>query len=818
MQNLRYAFRSLKSAPGLSLTIVLTLALGIGATTAVFSLVEGILLRPLPFRDPSQLVLIGDRLEQGRGTSVTAREIDTYDTATNAFASQGGYIPASYELSGAAIPEEINAARFTAKVFPTLGVQPILGRVFTQQEENEHQSVAVISYALWQTRYHGDPNILGTILVLDRRPYTTIGVMPRSFQFPLEDGRLEQAQLWVPLSLTPEELSDQHAGFWGYQIVARVKDGITLSQASDDTNRVSQQVMRSLPPGQTQIHIRGQVIPLFEYGVSEVRPLLRTLFLCVSIVLLIACVNASGLLLVRAIRRRAEYAIRLALGAGSRAVVRESIFEGLLLGVAGGILGLGFASLIVRTALQLLPETMPRIDSISLDGTVVSFGLLVALATGALCSCAPAFAALKVNLAESLKENARTGSTPHARLRSALVVSEIAIALVLVTTSAAFLRSFQKMRAVDPGFRPDHVLSALYLLPLQQYPTTTTTDSFNLAVLDHLTAKPGVTAAGVTTSMPASDMSAMSAYTIEGQTPDTWKLKFAAFGTIYGDYFRAMDIPLIEGRYFDEDDRTHAPLVAIVNQTMANHCWPGERAVGKRMHVGAPKKPSPWMTVVGVVADTKIGSRDDPSNEQWYTPAQQTASLYDAGFDGKLSNPTSGYITLRSALPPDHMIKTLRASVAEVDPLLALQQVQTMNEAIANVEAPRRFNTGLISVFAAGALLLTITGIYAVIAFSVSQRTQEIAIRMALGAQRQNVARLVLISGTKLAVLGCILGLLGSAAASQIVSSFLFEVSATDPLIYAVSALLMIAIAIGASAIPAIRAASADPLEALRSS
>ncbi|MGH9496861.1 MAG: ABC transporter permease [Candidatus Sulfotelmatobacter sp.] len=817
MHNLRYAFRSLKNAPGLSLIVILALALGIGATTAVFSLVEGILLRPLPFRDPSRLVLIGDRLGEGHGTTVTAREINTYATATNAFASQGGYITAGFELSGGATPEEINAARFTASVFPTLGVQPILGRVFTPQEENARQPLAVISYALWQTRFHGDPNILGSALSLDRKPYTIIGVMPRSFQFPLEDGRLEQAQLWVPLSLTPEELSDQYAGFFAYRIVARLKDGVTLSQAGDDANRVSQQVMRNMPAGQTQIHIRGQVIPLLEYGVGEVRPLLRTLFLCVSVVLLIACVNVAGLLLVRAIRRRAEYAIRLALGAGSRAVVRESLFEGLLLGAAGGILGMGFAALIVRAALQLLPESMPRIDSISLDGAVVSFGLLLALATGALCSFAPAFAALKVNLTESLKENARTGSTPHARLRSALVVSEIAIALVLVTTSAAFVRSFQKMCAVDPGFRPDHVLSALYQLPLQQYPTTATSDSFNLAVLDRLASKPGVTAVGVTTSLPASDISVKSGYTFEGQTENTWKLKFAAFGTIYGDYFRTMDIRLLEGRYFNQDDRANAPLVVIVNQTMAKNCWPGESAIGKRLHVGGPKKKSPWMTIIGVVANTRIGSRDEPSGEQWYTPAQQPASLYDTGFDGKLTDSAGGYITVRSALPPEQMVRTLRASVAQVDPLLALQQVQSMTEAISSVETPRRFNTGLITVFAVGALLLAISGIYAVIAFSVSQRTQEIAIRMALGAQRQNVARLVLISGAKLAVLGCFLGLLGSVAASQIVGSFLFEVSATDPWIYAASALLMIAMALAASAIPAIRAASADPMQALRS-
>src|SRR5258708_6531251 len=454
-QNLRFAFRQLRKATGFAVTVVLTVALGIGGTTAIFSLVEGILLRPLPFSNPDRLVLLGDHLGGGTSTSVTAREIGTYSNATSAFSSLGGYITANYEVSGGAIPEQVNAARFTAGVFPTLGVRPILGRVFTQQEEDAHQPLAVISYALWLNRYQRDPHVLGTSIALDRKIYSIVGVMPSSFEFPLEDGRLDQAQLWIPMSLTSDELSDQHAGFWGYQMVARLKDNVTLAQAAQDADRVAKQIMRNLPVAQSAIPIKGDVTPLLEYDVAEARPLLRTLFFAVSIVLLIACVNVAGLLLVRAIRRRREYAVRLALGARSGVIIRESVFECLLLSLAGGLLGLAFAAIAIRTALHLLPDSLPRINSISIDATVSAFALLIALATGALCSLAPAFAALRTNLTETLKEVVRsgTGAASHTWLRSALVVSEIGIALVLPTVSGAFLGSLQRMRAVDPGFR-----------------------------------------------------------------------------------------------------------------------------------------------------------------------------------------------------------------------------------------------------------------------------------------------------------------------------------------------------------------------------
>ena len=819
LQDLRIAFRQLRKSPGFTVTVILTLALGIGAATAMFSLVEGVLLRPLPFSDPDQLVLLGDHLAEGPGISVTAREIASYAGGTSAFSSLGGYISTNFELSSGPIPEEVNAARFGAGVFPTLGVSPVLGRVFTQQEEDGHQPLAVISYALWTNRYHRDPQVIGSPIVLDRKVYSIIGVMPRSFEFPLEAGHLDQAQLWVPMSLTPDELSDQHMGFWGYQMVARLKNGVVPAQAAQDADRVSRQIMRTFPVSMAAIHIKGDVALLSEFDVADVRPVLRTLFLAVSVVLLIACVNIAGLLLVRAIRRRREYAVRLALGARPSVIVRESVFEGLLISLAGGVVGLAFAAVAIRTALHLLPESMPRIDSISIDGTVAAFALLLALVTGALCSLAPAFAALRTILAESLNEGTRTGTgaSSHTWLRSGLVVAEIAIALVLLTVSGAFLRSFQKMRAVDPGFRADHLLVAEYQLPMQQYSTDTAADSFNHTVIDRLSNKPGIIAAGSTNGLPASDSFGRAAFTIEGEPADSWKLKFAMFATVYGDFFRALQIPLIDGRYFTVDDRSSSALVVIVSQSMAAHSWPGQRAVGKRMHVGNPKKGYPWATVVGVVADTKMGSRDEPSDDQWYAPAEQPTTLNGSDFTGALTSPASGYITIRSALPPEQMTQTLRSTVAQVDPMLALQQVQPMNDAISNVEAPRRFNTNLITAFAAGALLLAITGIYAVVAFSVSLRTQELAIRIALGAQRVGIARLVLISAVKLTLLGCGLGVLGSLAVSRLVSSFLFEVSATDPFIYLGSVLLMMIVALVASSLPAARAAQADPANALRS-
>ncbi|HEU4413517.1 MAG TPA: ABC transporter permease [Candidatus Angelobacter sp.] len=816
--DLRFAFRQLRRAPGFTITVVLTLAIGLGATTAIFSLVESILLRPLPFRDPARLVLLGDHLGSGPNTPVTAREIGTYSKSTSAFSSMGGYISSTYELSGGATPEEVQAARVTASVFPTLGVDPILGRLFTQQEDDGHQPVAVINYAVWLNRFNRDPHVLGNSLVLDRKAYSIIGVMPQDFEFPLQSDGLDQTQIWLPMSFTPAELSDDRAGFWGFHMVARLRDDATLTQAAQDTDRVAQQIMRDFPAGLSAIHIRGDVTPLREYFVAEARPLLRILFFAVAIVLLVACVNVAGLLLARAVKRHSEYAVRLALGARSGSIIRESVLEGLLLSVSGGLLGLARAAAAIRATVHVLHQSMPRADSVSMDSSVAIFALVLALACGVLCSLAPAFAALRTNLTQSLKASVRgSGSVSHTWLRSALIVAEIAVALVLLTTSGALLRSFQKMRAVDPGFRPDHVLVARYRLPLDEYAGDSAVDAFNHAVVARISSKPGIVAAGITTALPSSGFSPEAGFTIEDQPAEKWKLKFGGFAITDGDYFRAMGMPLLEGRTFTPQDRANSPLVVIVNESMARHSWPGARALGKRMHVGGPKKALPWATVVGVVADTKLGARDEPSLDQWYSPAQKPAILYGTASGETAGEPRGGYIVLRSALPPEEMTQTLRATVAEIDSRLALREMQTMNDVIATVESPRRFNTSLITAFALGALLLAITGIYAVVSFSVSLRTHEIAIRMALGAQRNGVARLILLSGAKLALLGCFLGVAGSLAASRLVASLLFEVSATDPFIYLVGVLLMLLVSLLASALPATRAASVEPIHALRS-
>lgn len=818
--DLRYSLRRLAKARWFSITVILMLAFGIGASSAIFSLVEGILLRPLPFRNPGQLVQLGEHVGNNSGIGVTARDIESYSTASSAFSSMGGFTGISFELAGNSFPINLPAARLGASVFPTLGVQPMLGRVFTQQEDAAHAPVAVLSYALWQNRYHRDPHIVGTSIELSRKTYTILGVMPRNFEFPLQVGRLNQAQLWVPLSLTANELSEQNAGMWGFQMVARLKDGVTVSQAAQDANRVAQQIMRNYPVRLSKIHIRGDAMLLNEAFTGEIQPLLRVLFAAVFIVLLIACANAAILMLVRAIRNQRNHAVCLALGARSSAILRETIVEGTLLSLAGGLLGLAFAAAAIRVALRLWPDSIPRADSISLDGTVVFFALGLALLTGILCSLAPAFVALRTNLTTSLKDGVSTGTgaASHARIRSTLAIAEIAIALVLLTVSGVFLRSYQKMLAIDPGFRPEHVLVAGYQLPSAQYPTNAAVENFNQNILDRLSSKPGIIATGIGNTIPSSGFSGMAAYTIEGEHSEGWKLKFAGFGAVDGNYFEALGIPLLAGRTFTPNDRADSPLVIIVSQSMAQHSWPGQNPIGKRMHTGNPKRTDyPWATVIGVVGNTRIGPRDQNGNDQWYIPAQQPAILYGSEPSDMRTVPPSGYLVLRSTLPPEQMIGILHQTVATVDPLLALNQVQSMSDVLSKTESPRRFMTELIGVFALAALALSFTGIYAVMSFVASLRTQEVAIRMALGAQRDNIAALILRSGATLALFGCGIGIVCSLAVSRFVQSFLFGVTAVDPWIYTASVAMMLLIAVLASVLPATRAASADPITALRS-
>ena len=823
MLNLRLALRQLRRTPGFALTVVLTLALGIGATTAIFSLVEGVLLRPLPFQDPDGLINISDSLNAESSVDdagVTAAEIRSYLHDTTSFSSLGGYTGSSYELSGRGEPAMVNASRMTAGVFPTLSVAPLMGRVFTQQEDEGHATVAVLSYRIWRNRFQGNPGILGTKILLDRKPYVIIGIMPRNFEFPLVAGRLNQSELWVPMSFTPDELSPTSAANWGYNMVGRLKPGLRLAQANQDAGHVAQEVMRNFPPEFKQIHITAHVKSLKESAVDSGKPLVRLLTYAVLVVLLIACLNVAGLLLVRAIRRRRELAVRLALGASPRALIGNSLIEGILLSGAGGVLGLLLAAMALKITVPLLPESMPRIDGIHLDAGVVLFALVLALLTGALCGLAPAFAAIRTRVNENLKEGGRTGSAggSHGRLRSALVVTEIAVALILLTAAGALLRSFQKMRDVDPGFRADHVLVAGYNLPSQQYPNPTVSDTFNRSLLERLQAMPGVIAAGNTNMLPASGFQGGGAYVLDETAHDASgdKLKIAPWSATEGNYFQAMGIRLIQGRLFNADDKEGTPLVAVVNQKLANRFWPKGDAIGRRLRVGTPESKTPWATIVGVVENTKMNALDAPDKEQIYAPAQQMVSMFGQ-FAPKDQGGFGGFIVLRSTLPAEQMTNSLRSAVASLDPMLALQQIQTMDQQLSSSEASRRFNTSIITAFAIGALLLATIGVYAVIAFSVSMRAQEMAIRMALGSRRGEIVRLVLTSGAKLAAIGCAAGLIGALAVSKLLSSMLFNVSATDPLILTASIATMIVLSLVACAVPAQRAASANPVDALRS-
>jgi predicted permease len=824
LQDTRYTLRQLRNSPGFTITAILMLALGIGATTAIFSIVEGVLLRPLPFADPDRLVVLGDILEGSNcafctHSRVTAPDIRNYLRDTQSFINLGGYQGAGFELSGTGDPVAVNATRMSGDVFAALRVAPLLGRAFTQQEDEQDQQVAVLSYGMWRSHFQGDTKILGSKILLDRKPYTVIGVMPRNFEFPLMPGHLNHSELWVPLSLQPEEFTAGSAASWTFRMVGRLKPGVTAAQAQSDAQRVAQETMRNYPAFMRSLRIRSVVTPLHEDTVEQARPLVRTLLFAVVVVLLIACANLAGLLLVRSIRRRREIAVRLALGARAATLLRQAIVESLVLSIAGGVVGLALAAVALRLGVSLLPETLPRISEIGLDWPVVAFALGLALLTGFLCGLAPAFAAIRTSVNETLKESGRTGTSGsgHARLRSALVVAEIAVALVLLTASGLLLRSFEKMRAVDMGFRPDHTLAATYVLPQKRYAAQPAIDQFSEDLLRNLRQLPGVEAVGITSLLPAAGYDFGIAFTLDGYIPPKGAgLNMAAISLVRGDPFQALGIRLLRGRLFNESDKAGSRLVAIVNRKMAGRYWPGQDPIGKRLRRGMPETETPWMTIVGEVDDVKLGSPDGETALQVYQPVTQTVATEGVfAAAGELSG-TEGWIVLRTRVAPEQMENSLRAMMQSLDPQLPLYQMQTMEHAISGSEAPRRFNTVLISSFAIVAVLLSVVGIYSVIAFTVALREQEMALRMALGCQRSGVLTLILTSGVKLAAVGCVLGLFGALGASHLLRSFLFGVSPFDPVVLTLAAAAMLLLALLASAVPARRASNTDPILALR--
>lgn len=824
LHDLRIVGRNLLRSPGFTLTAVLMLAFGIGATTAVFSVVECVILRPLAFPNSDRLVRLNDVIQGadvgGNGEAgVTGPEIQSYMRETHAFDRLGGCQQQSYELAGFGGPAQVNGARMSGAVFSALQVQPLMGRYFSQQEDDQKQQVVVVSYQFYRERMHSDRGVLGSKILLNRKPYQIIGVMPRNFEFPLIPGRLNRSEFWVPLSLTRDETGPNAAAGWNFDMIGRLKPGVTAAQAEADAERVTQETMRNLPSFVSSLRFHAVVHSLQEDTIEDSRSLVRILFLATAVVLLIACANLAGLLLVRAIRRRREIAVCIALGARAGALLRQAMLESLAISITGGALGLMLAEFAVHVGVQRLPETLPRISEIGINWQVVWFAILLAVFTGATCGLAPAFAGLRTKVNDTLKEGGRSGSTGggHARLRSALVIGEIAIALVLLAACGLLLRSFEKMREVDLGYRPDHILIAGYSLPQNQYSSQTQIDRFSEELLRRVQQLPGVKSAGITTFLPATGSNTNSTFIVEGYIPPKGAgLSLATSIFTEGNYFAAMGIPLVAGRTFTPRDTADSQLVAIVNRKFAQHYWPSGDAIGKRFRIGTPETPTEWLTIVGEVADVKENSPDAPLKEQWYQPVKQIEKSL-----GSLAQPTDlnasgGFIAVRTATDPEQMVNSLRSAAASLDPQLPLSPVQSMVQAVSATEAPRRFNTTIISAFAIAAALLAALGIYSVVAFSAALRVQEMAIRMALGSQRAGVLKLVFSSAAKLGFAGCAIGFVGAAAASHLMRSLLFDVSPFDPFVLVLAAIFVLLLASVATVLPALRAASIEPMNALR--
>ena len=819
IQDLRYAARRLSKSPGFALTAILTLALGIAATTSIFSVVEAVLLRPLPFRDPDRLVVIKERVNRIGGPSdLAAPDVLTFARETRAFTGVGGFELSSVELSGAGEPVRVPSARLTVSVLLLLDVGPMLGRAFTPQEDDQAQPVALLSYALWQGRFNGDAAVLGRKVDLDRKPYTIIGVMPRDFEFPMVPGTFSPTGIWVPMSFTPRERGDAGDNLQ-YGAVARLKPGVTRAQAESDAERVAQQIQAEYP-AKLGVTVGASLVPLKESVVARARPLVRVLFGAVIVVLLIACANLAGLLLVRGARTRREIAVRQALGASSAAVLRHSLMESLMIGLGGGALGVLLAWSGLRWWVSLLPQSLPRVREISLNWQVCAFALGITICAGLLCGLAPAFSAMRTGVNEALKGGGRRLGLGRgqARLRSVLVVGEVGTALMLLTAAGLLLRSFGRMRAVNPGFEPEHIVSAAFDLPGSRYQTQDQVDSFHQELLGRLQQLPGARSAALATNLPIAEPNSSRLFVAEGYTPpkgSAFDLESQAY--VVGDFLQTMGIPLLRGRYLTAADNENAPLVAVVNRTLADRYWPRQDPIGKRIKWGAETgSPLPWITVVGEVADTKQGALDSRLWAQVYEPLVQFPQSFGPYAKEIAVHGQTMRIAVRAAGDPRSLENDVRRAVWWLDPQLALTHVQTMEEAISKSEAPRRFNTVVLSAFALGAVLLAILGIYGVIAFSVAQRTQEIAVRMALGAQPGGVVRLVTLAGAKLALAASVLGLAGAAAVTRLLESLLFEVSPFDPAVFALAAASVLGLALLASFVPARRAATIEPMRVLR--
>ena len=820
VMDVRYELRQLRKSPVFAASAILTLALGIGGVTAVFSLVEAVLLRPLPFPNSDQLISLHEAIkEDPHDFNVSAPDVLIFQRESKAFSGEGGYVGSAYDVTGAGAPFHAAAERVTATLFPTLGVEPSLGRTFTKNEDENSTPVTVISYQLWRERFQSDPGVLGKTIDLNRRPYTIIGVMPRNFEFPLDAGRLSHRDLWVPMSFSPVEKKSEGENY-DYGLLARVKPGTSMAQAQSDVDRV----IATIQPGYTTIggglHLSGNFKTLKEETVSKARPLLNMLIGAVILILVIACVNLANLQLVRGAARRREFGIRLALGAARRIVLRQLLTESLLLSAIGGAVGLGLAVALVRAAVVALPDSLPRLGEIAIRWPMFATAFGLSCVTGLLCGIMPAMAGVKADVLGSLHEGSQAAGHGRSqrRLQSLLVTLETALAMLLLVASGLLLRSLSKMLETDPGFQAQHVLTASLSLPVRDYPTQQKVDKFYDELQRQVQKLPGVKTVGFSSNIPIVGQRSGRLIAPEGyvrQVGAGWLI--ASNYLVHGRYFEALHIPLIRGRYFDVgDQQPGAPLVAIISQSLADQYFHGKDPIGMHEKVGDRFDSSmPAIRIVGVVGDVKQGALDQPAVPEMYEPLSQAAE--GLGSLAEMIGVVGGMdVVIRTDRDPGQLAASLERIIHQLDPLLAVSDMHTMDEIVAATESSRRFNTAILTAFATIALVLSLLGIYGVLAYAVEQHTREIAIRMALGASRKIVLLSTLRYALTLATAGVAAGAVASLGLTRFLVTLLYGVRPLDGTTIAAAVIVLLSCSAFAGLWPARRAAAIDPMRTLR--
>jgi len=800
-QDVRYALRTLRRNKGFAAVTIAILALGIGANTAIFSLVSAVLLKPLPFPEPQKLMLLWEDVSSVGGPSrVEATPADFVDWRERyrSFEGIAALESRTYNLVGDGDPEKLAGIRATANLFALLRMPALVGRTLLPDDDAaDAPPVVVISERLWRGRFAGDPHIVGRTIDLDGLQRTVVGVVPPYFQFPNKD-----ATVWVAAKFTPEELAPRNT-FYLY-VVGRLAAGVTHGAAQADMAAVAA-AMRADNP---QYRGAVTVAALHEHLSRDTRPTLTILLSAVGAVLLITCANVANLLLARGASREKELAVRKALGAAPARMLRQLFTESGVLATLGVVFGIALSTASFGYLARLVPATYPGGAAPALDWRVLAFTVSLTLVTVLLFGAAPALAAARTSFNETLKKSVGAASKPHAgRVRNALVVAEITLTVVLLTAAALLLRSYASLLAVDPGFAPDRLLIADTELSPSKYADAARRSAFYADVIERVSALPGVVSAGYVNFPPLTFKGGRALLTIEDKPPPEQReatRNMVSDRVVAGDYFRALGVPLLAGRVFDTRDTGDAPLAALVNQALARRHWPGEDPIGKRLRFG----PSPWFTVVGVLGDVRQMSLDAESEPELFLSADQFGAV------GPFLWPKS--LVVRTQGDPLAIAAELRNAVWAVDPNQPVSGIRPMGDVFDAELAARNTQLTLVGAFAALALLLAAAGLYGVLSYAVSQRTAEIGLRMALGAQRGNVVRSVLRNALSLAALGLVLGVIGALVATRLIASFLFGVSAADPTTFGIVAASILLVTLAASYVPARRAASVDPMTALR--